>query len=779
VAVKLAFATAAQPLEAEVCVGPITVELRTASNVPASRATATTISLGASPTAGFSFHSTADCSTRLDSLVIPSGASTASFYLRGELAGDVDLTASSPGLTSAVQRYQVTAPRTLAFTAFPETLVAGSCSGPVTVQRRNASGAPWPDGNAIDVRLDASPSAGFNVYLDANCRIPTLSAAILGGDSTTNFHVRGTIVGGASLTASSPRFASATRPLQVIPGPTTQLSFTTPPRTVKSGACSEPVTLESRDAYGNVTVQANELAVQLSSPSGQLTFFSDAGCAVPLSTVSILAGQSTVHFHFKGALLGTYALVTSVGEQISGQQAQTVEAGPASRLDFGTAAHTVLASACAGPVTVRSEDAAGNLSPPPADLPLTLSSVPSQGVTFYADASCTSPVAEVTLPASSGQVDFYFKALSGGVVSLTATSSTLGSKRQDQVVRSTVRTGSCSMGTNAYAVDCTIDPPLFDTQRSFLLFQATNGSNAPTTAIIRCTLGSPSTVRCTRAGVGVATDIQWQTAEFPSGVRVQHLNDITCTGPETLVPIQPVTNPDETFLLFSLQQGGTSLSSDDFFSVRLEGNDQVRIATGTDCHIARFALQVVQFPGARVTRGVTSALFGTNLEVTGLASVDTSRTVLLYTFRINDSGNDVCNRMLRGRMNSNNTLQFTRGLGTIGSCTSVNIDAISWERIELPVGTLVQQLQVDVADGAALAPTPLTQEVDLTRTLAFSGGQWLNGQGGGEGTFAGDDIFGTATGFHQLTSPSELEVTRGSAQGYARWTPYILQLLPQ
>jgi hypothetical protein len=82
-----------------------------------------------------------------------------------------------------------------------------------------------------------------------------------------------------------------------------------------------------------------------------------------------------------------------------------------------------------------------------------------------------------------------------------------------------------------------------------------------------------------------------------------------------------------------------------------------------------------------------------------------------------------------------------------------------------------------MANSAATGTATLA-EVDPTRTLVFSGGQSVNGQGSGEGNYTTDDILGTATGRHQLTSPSQLEVKRSSPQGAASWTSYALQLLP-
>jgi hypothetical protein len=66
--------------------------------------------------------------------------------------------------------------------------------------------------------------------------------------------------------------------------------------------------------------------------------------------------------------------------------------------------------------------------------------------------------------------------------------------------------------------------------------------------------------------------------------------------------------------------------------------------------------------------------------------------------------------------------------------------------------------------------------VDVTRTVVMSGGMPIGGQGMGETDYAADDIIGEADALHQLTSSTNLRLTRGSANATAQWSAYVIQI---
>ncbi len=116
-------------------------------------------------------------------------------------------------------------------------------------------------------------------------------------------------------------------------------------------------------------------------------------------------------------------------------------------------------------------------------------------------------------------------------------------------------------------------------------------------------------------------------------------------------------------------------------------------------------------------------------------------------------------------------LSFSRG------DFSGQIDEIAWERIEFTDATTVQQIDISMAASIGTANAAITS-VDTSKAIAFAGGQWTSGQAMGETTYAGDDVIGVAVGRYELTSATNLLVTRDDINGAADWTSYIVEFGP-
>jgi hypothetical protein len=261
-------------------------------------------------------------------------------------------------------------------------------------------------------------------------------------------------------------------------------------------------------------------------------------------------------------------------------------------------------------------------------------------------------------------------------------------------------------------------------------------------------------------------------------LKVQHwLASCDGTVSRVGVTVQPVSSPQSTFLLVSSDESGTMLGPDDFYTAALTAADRVELQYSMNCSPStRVSIQVVEVEGASVTRGVTGGMTGAELIVSNLPAVDLASTALLFTYRASGPDTGLCDRAVRGELTSPTSLRFSRGEGAAG-CDGVIIDAISWERIDFGPRARAQHVPVTMNAGTTVVSLPLT-EVDLTRTLAFASGQAQSGQAGGEGSYQGDDILGEVVGRHALTSPTTLEVTRGSSNGSARWSSIVLEIEP-
>jgi hypothetical protein len=673
----------------------------------------------------------------------------------------------------------IAVPSKIVFTEWKDQTAIGACTGPFTVTRQDAQGRA----STIDQELPVGlVGADVAFYSDSRCATAPVSSVLLAkGAGSVQFHVLGQVESTLDITAST-SLGTASRPLQVVTGPAVKLAFVTPLQTVSAGSCSGPFTLQRQNAQSQIVTGEPDLDISLfGPPSGQLEFFADNTCqqAAAITSVRIPQGQGSATFRVKGTQVGKFMLTAS-STLPSVQQELTLVAGVPRSVKFGLSSQTVLASGCSGVVEVSTQDEHGNTVLSSAQVNLTS----TRPVTFYSDATCQTAFSfPRNLPADSGVLKFYFRGTTPGVTTFTANVQNLVQAQQDHTVRAQVTTGQCQLSDaepGATLVQCPISPPLLHKDRTFLVFQATSAGDGPGNAFVRCQLDSVSSILCDRNAPGPVVDIQWQTAEFASGVRVRHLLSEGCTGNTTSITLAPPVNLSETFLLTSFSQDGLHVDSNDAFTVRLAAADRVDITSDAGCSMPKRALQVVEFPGAQVDRGTTSMPSGNNSrDVSNLPTdVDLNRSILLHTFRTSTGDTRICNQLLRGLLVDTDDLRFIRGESN-NSCDDVVLTEIAWERVQFPSGYTVQTKNVFMSDGEASGKAGVTA-VDPNRTLVFSGGQAFNGQGGGDTTFFSTtlptDIVGAGIGRHRLiTSNTELEVVRGHPVSNAAFTAYVLQ----
>jgi hypothetical protein len=558
----------------------------------------------------------------------------------------------------------------------------------------------------------------------------------------------------------------------------TQLAFATAPLTVEAGKCSPGVILETRAADGRAAPVATATTVLLTTKHKDFDFYSDPLCQNMVTQVTVPSGGSRATFYFQSPTVRVNQVdAAATGLGIASQD-ETIRPAPPSAVVFVTLAQTVQAGACSGLVSLEARDPYGNTSSFSTATAAALSVSPAGGLTFFSDAGCTNAITSTTFASGATRANFYFRGRTG--ITFTVSAQVTGFTRVSQAATllPVVRTGTCTLADTALSVSCPISPPQRDVTKTMLLYQATSSSADSQSANVRCALTSTSTVTCSRSGgLGVAT-VGWQTAELASGLRVQHV-DTTCGGLPTVgVPIQPIASTANAFVLVSSQIDGTTHDTNDFFTAYLGATDHVDLQFGTSC-ISSWSgsLQVVELTGATVARGILSGGEGTQFVASGLPAADPATSVLLFTYRLAATSlPGICDRVLRGEITSSTSLTFTRAAGATG-CEDAAIEAISWERISLGARGQAQHQSITLGDGAGGVQRSISA-VDPTRTLVFASGQALSGQGGGEGSYASDDVLGAVIGRHFLASPTLLEVRRDAPVGSARWFSTVLQIEP-
>lgn len=799
---KLAFTTTAQTLELNTCSAITTVQVRDSSDNVSPVSASTQINLTASPSGNITFYLNSDCTGPTTSITIPASQSSGSFYFKDTVAEVVAISVANANLTGASQDQTITPlrPTALVFTTSPKTLVAGNCSGTVTVEAQ-AQGSATTVPSPTPVDLLAAPSSGFSFYASTNCSgSPTSQVSIGSSQSTVSFSFKGNTAGTIGVTASNPTIATpATQTATINAAAPTKLVFSTPGHTTVAGICSVAVTVQSRDPFDNpsaVTVDKTLSLNQAGSPTdSNFRFYSDAACANEVTGGSPLIlsnGQLAASFYYKGQTARNVDLaVSTAGLTATPVQSHIVTAAAATKVVFSssTPAQTLLASTCALRTIVR-QDTFNNPAADASSLDVALSA--SAAAEFFLDSGCTTSTSQVTIAAGNSTANFYFKGLSGGVnatapLTLTATPSGLTAGTQLETIIPTVRTGSCTMAANSKTATCTVTPALGDTSKVLNVFQATTLNQTSDLANVRCFLpsSSPFNVQCERGGSGGsnAVNIRWATAEFPSGVAVQR-QAVACVGDTSTATFSAVTQ-DHSFLLLSSEKD----TADQRQTIPRLGvltsttQAEIRKTAGAGCGggAETNSFQVVDYSSATVQRGLASlASTVASGQVNLSPSVPLDRSILLYSYIFDSTTTKICDRLVRGEFtNSGSKVTFSRGDGdTSANCTTPQINSISWEAVTFPTGTVVQQVTKALAAGTASANVTLQTPVDPTRTIVIGGGQWASGQLHGESRNSANENISEGRALAYLADGSTLTIARETSADSATFTVYVVQLKP-
>ena len=582
---RLVFTTGAQSLTAGTCSAVATVQAQDTYGNVSTVAGNTAISLAAAPAAGFAFYAAAGCGgPTTASVTILAGQSTASFYFRGTATGSVTVTATGTGIPTAATQAQpisAAAPARLVFTTGAQSLTAGTCSAVASVQAQDTYGNVSTVAANTAVSLAAAPAAGFNFYAAAGCGGPTTASVnILAGQSSASFYFRGTATGSVTITATGTGIATPASQAQTISAAApAQLVFTTGAQSLTAGTCSAVATVQSQDTYGNVATVAANTAVSLAAaPAAGFNLYAAAGCGGPTTaSVTILAGQSSASFYFRGTATGSVTVTaTGTGIATPASQAQTISAAAPAQLVFTTGAQSLTAGTCSAVATVQSQDTYGNVSTVAANTAVSLAAAPAAGFTFYAAAGCGGPTtASVTILAGQSSASFYFRGTATGSVTITATGTgiatpasqaqTISAAAPARLVFTTgaqsLTAGTCSAVASVQAQDTygNVATVAVNTAVSLAAapaagfnFYAAAGCGGPTTTSVTILAGQSSasfyfrgtatgSVTITATGTGIATPAsQAQTISAAAPARLvfttgaQSLTAGTCSAVATV-----------------------------------------------------------------------------------------------------------------------------------------------------------------------------------------------------------------------------------------------------
>ncbi|MHB8872469.1 MAG: MopE-related protein, partial [Myxococcaceae bacterium] len=431
----LGFVTAAQGVQAGQCSGIVTLRSQDGFGNAANVAASTQVNLTVSPSAGFAFYSDPGCNTVATFVTLLPTSPTASFYFQGTAPVSHTVTAQAAGLGSAtqVESLGVGAATKVVFLTAEQALPAGGCSGLVVVQTQDVAGNPSNVTANKTVNLTAAPATGFLFYSDPTCATAVTSRVIAADSASQSFYFRGTRAGPVTVTAAIGGFTSGIQVETVNVLPPNELVFTTGAQSRVAGICSALATLEVRDSFGNVSPVAAGATVGLTAaPSTGFLFYSDATCVTAVTGVPIAPNGSTAGFYFRGTATGAVVVTAAATGLGSVGQTETVTPAAAFRLTFLSAAQTLTAGDCSGPVTVRALDSFGNPSPVSGATTVTFTG----GVSFYNNSTCTAADDTVSIPngGTTSAPAMYFSSTAAGSVAVTASAPLLAAATQTEVI---------------------------------------------------------------------------------------------------------------------------------------------------------------------------------------------------------------------------------------------------------------------------------------------------------------------------------------------------------
>jgi fibronectin-binding autotransporter adhesin len=108
---------------------------------------------------------------------------------------------------------------------------------------------------------------------------------------------------------------------------TYSLKYTTGAQSLNSGLCSGPVTVKTYNPTGALTNVTAPLTVNFTE-NGTTTFYSDANCISPITSLTIASGFNSANFYFQTTTAGSVNLIASATNYQNASQAETITANP-------------------------------------------------------------------------------------------------------------------------------------------------------------------------------------------------------------------------------------------------------------------------------------------------------------------------------------------------------------------------------------------------------------------------------------------------------------------
>jgi hypothetical protein len=302
-----------------------------------------------------------------------SGLATSPKFTANTVAGPYNVTGSVTGVSSTANFSLTNNPgcaKKLAFITSPVTGPVSSSAtlGPITVQLEDAYGNPvMATGSGVVVKLTSSSTGGIFAGTSGGSHITSIT--ITSGKTSATFYYGDTVTGTPTITASSCGLTSATQ-TETITGAATKLVFITNPVTGAASNSAElgPITVQVQNASGSpVNVAVNTIINLSSNSAGTYILNTSPGATSPTgaTSVTILAGSSSVTFYYGDTKAGTPTITAASPPLTSATQTETITAATPKTISIvgGTSQSTIVNTNFGSALVVQVYDVYGNPVP--------------------------------------------------------------------------------------------------------------------------------------------------------------------------------------------------------------------------------------------------------------------------------------------------------------------------------------------------------------------------------------------------------------------------------
>jgi len=298
-----------------------------------------------------------------------------------------------------------------------------------------------------------------------------------------------------------------------------------------------------------------------------------------------------------------------------------------------------------------------------------------------------------------------------------------------------------------------------DMSKSFLVFSSTLSDASPTNYQIGGEITNSTTLTFERTGNSGTVSISWQVFEFEGGVSVQRGSTSVALSTNVDIAISCV-DLTKSFVIVSARKSGAQLGNDDGVTANLTSTTNLRLVTGTaGAAMEEVYWQVIEYQASTVKK-VTATLAGGSTSTTSTIAPAVGNLAKAFVISNHIIGGDSNpDDLPRTELTNASTVTYTR-VGTTNTMTFVTYvieltDGSSVVRGTQTFGTADVSLPVSIVAG--------------TSSGVFGSGNYGRQ---GSSTFATNDNMGTSWFTYEITSTTNLQISRAVAGGATADVPW-------